>query len=631
MTAKASFKERFKYAVDNTFSKGPSALILWLGIASLVIVALGGLVVSAFRFDVNGEGPVGFTEAAWESLMRTFDAGTMGGDTGWGFRLVMLIVTIGGIFVISTLIGVLTSGVEGKLDELRKGRSKVIEANHTVILGWSEQIFTILSELVAANANQPKSCVVIMAERDKVEMEDEIASRLDSAGKTRIVCRTGSPIEANDLDLVSLNTSKSIIVLSPENSAEADAEVIKTVLAIVNYAKRRSEPFHITAELMKSENGDVAKMVGKDEVEIVQTGGIIARIIAQTCRQSGLSVVYTELMDFGGDEIYTPELPQLAGKQFGEVLNLFKKNTVMGLVKNGAAALNPPMNTVIEPGDRVVLIAEDDDKVFLDGASAVDEGSIVSGSAVKAKPERTMILGWNWRAPLLLRELDNYVAAGSEAVVVGDIEGLKDTTMALKGDLKNQRLSFKAGSITDRALLESLDLYSYDHIILLCYSDDLESQKADAQTLITLLHLRDMADKKGRDFAVVSEMLDIRNRNLAEISRADDFIVSDKLISLLLTQVSENKALNGVFTDLFDPEGSEAYIVPAGQFVKTSAAVNFYTVVESARRQGKTAIGYRLASEAHNAEKAYGVHLNPDKGKFVTFEANDKVILLAED
>jgi len=336
-------------------------------------------------------------------------------------------------------------------------------------------------------------------------------------------------------------------------------------------------------------------------------------------------------MDFGGDEIYTPELPQLAGKQFGEVLNLFKKNTVMGLVKNGAAALNPPMNTVIEPGDRVVLIAEDDDKVFLDGAPAVDEGSIVSGSAVKAKPERTMILGWNWRAPLLLRELDNYVAAGSEAVVVGDIEGLKDTTMALKGDLKNQRLSFKAGSITDRVLLESLDLYSYDHIILLCYSDDLESQKADAQTLITLLHLRDMADKKGRDFAVVSEMLDIRNRNLAEISRADDFIVSDKLISLLLTQVSENKALNGVFTDLFDPEGSEAYIVPAGQFVKTGAAVNFYTVVESAQRQGKTAIGYRLASEAHNAEKAYGVHLNPDKGKFVTFEANDKVILLAED
>jgi hypothetical protein len=31
--------------------------------------------------------------------MRTLDAGSMGGDTGWGFRLVMLGVTIGGVRV----------------------------------------------------------------------------------------------------------------------------------------------------------------------------------------------------------------------------------------------------------------------------------------------------------------------------------------------------------------------------------------------------------------------------------------------------------------------------------------------------------------------------------------------------
>src|SRR5512136_2820034 len=105
--------------------------------------------------------------------MRTFDAGTMGGDTGWGFRLVMLGVTIGGVFVISTLIGVLTAGVEGKLEELRKGRSRVIESGHTAILGWSEQIFTIISELAVANENQPRSCLVILADRDKVEMEEE--------------------------------------------------------------------------------------------------------------------------------------------------------------------------------------------------------------------------------------------------------------------------------------------------------------------------------------------------------------------------------------------------------------------------------------------------------------------------
>jgi len=633
MSEKPSFKERLQYAVDNTFSKGTGALILWLGILSLVIIVVAGAAVSLLKIPVGDAGePVGFLEAAWESLMRTLDAGTMGGDTGWGFRIAMLLVTIGGVFVISTLIGVLTSAVEGKLEELRKGRSRVLETNQTIILGWSEQIFTILSELAAANENQASSSVVILADKDKVEMEDEIRSRVESTCKMKIVCRTGNPLEISDLDLVSLNNSKSIIVLSPSESEEADAEVIKTVLAIVNYPNRRSQPYHITAELKKAENGAVAKMVGKDEVEVIQTGDIVARIIAQTCRQSGLSVVYTELLDFGGDEIYTPVLKELEGKKYGEIINLFNKNAVMGLVKEGkAAALNPGMDTVIEAGDKVILIAEDDDKVFTDGKPVVDESAIVSPAKSKAAPEKTLILGWNWRGARLAQELDNYVSAGSEITVVGDVDGLEKKVNGVKKALKNQKLNFIEGTITDRALLESLKLTEFDHIILLCYSDDLPGQKADSHTLITLLHLRDISLRSGHDFSIVSEMLDIRNRNLAEVAQADDFIVSDKMVSLLLSQVSENKELNNVFTDLFDPEGAEAYIRPVSQYVKTGIEVNFYTIAESARRQGQTAIGYRIAADAHSAEKAYGVTLNPDKSQKLTFTQQDKVILLAED
>jgi len=59
--------------------------------------------------------------------------------------------------------------------------------------------------------------------------------------------------------------------------------------------------------------------------------------------------------------------------------------------------------------------------------------------------------------------------------------------------------------------------------------------------------------------------------------------------------------------------------------------VNFYTVIESARRQGKTAIGYRLMDLAHQANAAYGVVLNPEKAQTISFSSADKVILLAED
>ena len=632
MKTDVKFKDRLKYAVDNTFSRGSGALIMWLGILSLVIISLVAIASSLLKVTPEGEAPLSFMEAFWRSLMRTLDAGTMGGDAGWGYRIAMFVVTIGGVFVISTLIGILTSAVEGKLDDLRKGRSRLLEENHTVILGWTEQIFTIIPEIVEANSNQKSSCIAILSEHDKVEMDEALKGRLGKTGSTHIVCRSGTPMDVNDLSIVSLNSSRSIIVLSPEDSEDPDSEVIKIILAITNLPERREEPYHIIAEIRNPRNSEIAKIVGKDELEIIQTGEIVARIIAQTCRQSGLSVVYTELMDFGGDEIYIKPFPELVGKTYGETLSLYNKNCVMGIVTPGnPAQLNPPMETIFTASDQLVVIAEDDDKIFVDGKPTVQSELIKSLKSDNTKPEKTLLMGWNWKAPSIIRELDNYVPKGSAITIVAMAEGIQAKLNELTGELKNLKITFLEGDITDRKNLESLNLGSFGHIILLCYSDDLAVQKADARTMITLLHLRDIAEKTNQDFSIVSEMLDIRNRNLAEVSQADDFIVSDKLISLMMAQVSENKALNSVFQDIFDTDGSEIYLKPMAEYVETGKPVNFYTVLESARKKNETAIGYRLIADARNSSQAYGIHLNPDKSEKIIFAANDKIIVLAND
>jgi voltage-gated potassium channel Kch len=631
MGIEVGWKDRLRYAVDNTFSRGTAALIAWLGILSLVIISLAALVVTLTGVAQEGEEPLGFFEAFWRAMMRTLDAGTMGGDTGWGFRLVMLGVTIGGVFVISTLIGVLTAGVEGKLGELRKGRSRVIESGHTAVLGWSEQIFTIVSELVIANENQPRSCLVILADRDKVEMEEEIREKAGDTGRTRVVCRTGSPMEMADLSLANLNMAKSIVVLSPDNE-EPDAEVIKTVLAVANHPNRRPQPYHIVAELRDPKNMEVAKVVGKDEVEWVLVGDLVARVIAQTCRQSGLSVVYTELLDFGGDEIYFRDEAALVGKTFGEALLWYEKNAVLGIHSPGATPrLNPPMDTALRPGDQLIVVAEDDDKILLSAAPGpVCDEAIALGQTAAPIPETTLILGWNWRGPAILRELDQYVASGSQVWIVADVDTVEDELAWCRPDLQHQQVTFQRGDTTNRRTLDGLELQRFDHIILLCYSDVLTHQQADARTLITLLHLRDIAERTAYRFSIVSEMLDIRNRNLADITRADDFIVSDKLVSLMMAQVSENKYLNGVFADMFDPEGSEIYLKPAGQYVQLGQPVNFYTVAEAARRRGEVAFGYRLHARAKDAGSQYGVVVNPAKSEALALAEEDRIIVLAE-
>jgi ion channel POLLUX/CASTOR len=640
---KPTFNQRLRYQFDNLMARGTPALIGMLFVLSLIVVFIAGAVIYITGFvQESGTPRLSFTEATWESLMRTLDSGTMGGDTGTGFRVVMLFVTLGGIFVVSALIGVLNNGIEDQMARLRKGRSRVLESNHTLILGWSAQIFTILNELLAANENQPNARIVILADKDKVEMEDEIKERVEVKGKTRIICRNGSPIDPNDLEITSPHVAKSIIVLPPENS-DPDTDVIKTVLAITNNPKRRAEPYHIVTQIRNVKNMDVLKLVGeKDTVQAVMTGDLIARVVAQTSRQSGLSVVYTELMDFGGDEIYFKREPALTGKTFGEALLAYEDSCLMGLRKSdGKILLSPPMDTRIEEGDQIFALSADDDTIRLSNTSTslstspglppITEAAIRSNrGALPPKPEKCLILGWNRSGTTIVHELDNYVAKGSQVTVVADIYNIEKQIRAQGGKLKNQTLVVQEGETTDRDLLNQLGVADYDHVVVLAYST-LEPQEADAKTLVTLLHLRDMAQKDETPFSIVSEMLDLRNRELAEATKVDDFIVSEHLVSLMMSQLSENAELMDVFTDIFDPEGSEIYLKPVGDYVTTGEAVNFYTVVEAARRRGETALGYRITAEANDAGKSYGVHTNPKKSEQVTFAAQDKIIVIAED
>ena len=153
-----------------------------------------------------------------------------------------------------------------------------------------------------------------------------------------------------------------------------------------------------------------------------------------------------------------------------------------------------------------------------------------------------------------------------------------------------------------------------------------------AHTLITLLHLRNISELHHTHVSVISEMLDTRNRELATVTDADDFIVSDKLISLMLTQISENKDLMHVFSELFNPEGSEVYLKPAAFYVELDKPVNFYTVVDAAQQRSEVAFGYRLGGgKSAVGGLEHGIRVNPDKSETIAFTAEDHIIVLAED
>jgi voltage-gated potassium channel Kch len=628
-----TWRDRLRYQFDKSMAAGPIALIGWLAVISLVVIVIAGVILAVTGITQEGAEPVSFIEGAWESLMRTMDAGTMGGDVGWSFRGISFIVTVAGIFVFSALIGVLSSGLDEKLDELRKGRSHVLEKDHTIIFNWSPSIFDVISELVIANQSRRHPRIVIMASKDKVEMEDEIADKIADLRNTRIICRSGDPTDLYDVNIVNPQASRSIIVLSPE-SDYADSEVIKTVLALVNDPDRRKEPYRIAAEIRDAKNAEVARIVGGTELQLVLADELISRIVVSSSRQSGLSAVYTELLDFDGSEIYTVEQPALVGKSFGNAVMAYDTSTLIGVCDSaGIVHLNPPTSRVMEAGDRAILIAEDDATIRLrTGEFEVDREIVRPRVHRTPAPERTLLLGWNRRGPIITQELSRYVAPGSELMIAADTPELEAEVAKL--DFIRENLSVRCSVIdtSNRAALDALDVPSYDHVLVLGYSDHMAAQPADTATLVTLLQLRKIAEAADKHIGIVSEMIDVRNRDLAAVTRADDFVVSNKLVSLMLAQASENELMAQIFDELLDEDGSEIYMRPVTDYIALDRPVNFYTVTLAALIRGEVALGYcRAGAAGRDPRSLGGVVVNPAKAEMLTFGPSDRLIILARE
>jgi Trk K+ transport system NAD-binding subunit len=616
-------------------SRGAGALVGWLALAIAVLVLIFSVAVRAGGFapnEYNGHRP-GFVSQLFFSLLHALDPGEVGNEaingTGvhWIFLLLMLGVTLGGLLIVSALIGVMATGLEEKFRELRKGRSLVLERGHILVLGWSESVFAILRELAIANESTSNSCVVILADKDKIEIEDAIRERVDTR-KTRIVVRRGMPTDPDELAIVNPSAARTVIVTGSDHG-DPDAEVVKTILALV-HAQREEGPRPTVAVISDPENLEVARLAGTGATVFIDKRETVARLLVQASRQAGMSVIYTELLDFAGDEIYLREDVTLVGATYGEAIFAYEDATVIGIASGESVYLNPPLETPIASGDQVIAIAEDDSLLATATrfSGQISEDVIVDASPRAAGPQRILLLGWNSGAANLLNELDGHVPAGSRAILVSDyIEAHADLDDRCT-DLRHLELRVHDGNTSRRRTLQTLAVADFDHIIVLSYSDHLDSERADAKTIMTLLHLRELLSGVEAKPSIVSEMIDERNRKLAQVTDVNDVIVSDRLISLLISQLAENPMLESVFRELFSASGCEIHLRPASDYVRGGTDVSFATIIAAASRRCETAIGFRTGALSRDSRAAYGVRVNPPKSQVFGIQHDDSVIVL---
>src|SRR5688500_15906306 len=327
MAVDRGFKARLRYRSDEFLSGGAGRQLLFLILHTMFLVVVFMVIASVLSFIGNvgpGYSPEepdpGLIGRIFDRLFwywgRFLDAGTMGGDAGNLNRLISSIATIIGVIVAGLLISSLAGNFTERLDEIKRGSGPVLEDKHFLILGWSEKIFSVIDQLTEAYVKKGKITVVVMAEGEKIPMEEALRDKVVHQDRVKIVVRSGSSVSLVDLSKVSFHLAQAVVVLLDEKDVEdpsrADGRIIKTLMAIYNHpdGRGRVEHMKVTAEVMMPENQDIASIASNGRAQVIKTNEIISKIILQTSRISGLSFVYDELLRFEGNEIHYSHDPQ---------------------------------------------------------------------------------------------------------------------------------------------------------------------------------------------------------------------------------------------------------------------------------------------------------------------------------
>ena len=611
-----SLGARVRYRFDAALSRGPSVVIGWLGLLTLAIIALSALLLTLIGFTgINGGDELGFAEAFWQSMLRIVDAGTFAGDTGWGTRLLGLTVTLAGIFLAGSLIGLIANAVDQRIELLRKGRSNVLEVGHSLVLGWSDRVPAIVRELVIANESERRAAIVVLAPVDKTAMEDTLRDAVGDFKTTRLVCRSGDTSAPADLDIVNLAGARSVVVIGGN-----DASAVKTLLAI-----RAADPERESQVIVELDDPGTARSVSSlfgASAVIVNSDDIVAELTAQACRQRGLSQVFRDLLDFAGDEIYFERFPELVGHTYAEAQVAFDQSCLMGRITgDGRVELNPPADTVVEPDDRLIGISADDSLFVCTGIERHPVSSGSDRSSGEALSRRMVLVGWSKLGPRVISELDEFLGPETTIEVVIDPDQVDPDEVRASIVARNVSVEVSTHDGGPEEIAAHAARLAFHEIIVLGRRDTIAPEEADAATLLTLLAFKQLVTLRNLgDVRIVAELLEQRHAALAQATGADDFIVSDELTSLMIAQLSERPELDVVFRDLFDRTGCTIEIVAAPQ-LEVVGASTFGSVVATASAAGASALGYRRHHDGV-------VVLNPPKREPLTLHDADGIVLL---
>ena len=653
------FKMRLSYGIDNFMSKGSSSIFL----ALLALFLIGFLIMVFIRIIANAFVPDETLGTLFEIPWRVYVAVLEGsaaetdGDSNWLAKLTSILGVLVGLILFSSMVAFITSVFEAKLDELRRGRSLVLENDHTLILGFGDRILEVIKELIEANESEPDASIVILAEKDKEEMDNIIRDNITDFATTRVITRSGVVTNINNLKKVMAKNAKSVIIMNSsanwrdeQDKNLADALVLKSIMSMMAVCDDNTHP-PIVCEIHSDRDRELAEQISNGTVKALNEVSVLSRMIAQLAlSQNGLSVVYSDMVGFDGNEFYFYQPDDGWGGEltFGDSQNRFNSSTPMGIHNsNGEIILNPPKETLIGEDDKLIVFAEDDSTIFYFNQPVYEPKlESIPKNQVEPKSHRVALLNWTTKTPIILEKLCSYLPENSElcAYVSTNIPEMDSLLMNLKKGYPDIDISIIELDLNDLKVLDQIQPQDFDSILILSPGGT-TIEEMDAYVISLLIRIRQILITKSKSNSkdeklikwpkLITEVMDSENIDIILNSGVEDFMVSNQFVSQIMAQVSEEPLALDVYDDLFQSEGSELYIKPASYYFdfndEESITLPYGECVQAARLRDEVILGVQIKSAQKKKDKMFGINLIPDKNDQITLTRGDGLIALSKD
>lgn len=641
---KPTLRQKLVYKFERFLNKGGSSIfktlfIIFLSVFSLLI-GLRYLVLLVFpQLEYFNS----FFDHIWVTFLQMTAPGNMNQDTASpaAMKIFTILAGFAGVVLLSMLIAFITSTLNSILYEFRKGRGQVLEKDHTIILGWNDRVIDILKELIMANESEDYGSVVILAEDDKEEMDDYIAKRLTETMTTEIITTSGNPSSISELHRVNITGASSVILLAKcsenaplEQKILSDTQAIKSVMAI-KACSGDDIDLPVIVEVFTEEKREIIDYFENDEIIALDSWLIMGKLLMQTSLTSGLQLVYNEILSFDGGEIYfyKAEWDEL---RFNELIYHFKDGIPLGIYNESEGlVLRPDKDRKMISGDEVVILAEDDSTIQYESNELIRGKDLpFADLKLEAEQKKTLILGWHNVAEIYINEASDYLIEGSVFDIMHNSpnDEIRETIMGLQDEFEDFKINLIENNPLSRSGLSNVDPNAYNNILILSQDPDTRDlDRIDSDTLIILLLLRERMDE-GSESKIITQVLNTENQNLINQTTVDDFIISNKLITMILAQLSEEPKLKLLYDDLFSEEGSEIYVKPASlYFTEFPQKIRFVDAILIAQKRDEICLGIRKGSLTKDMKQNFGVRLNLPKDEAITIEESDFLVVLAED